>query len=156
MPEEIEDTLAEQQAAMTALAIAEDARDAAADELNAAQDKMQAAEDALEAARDADRKAHHSHVAALRRHGYVQTASGPAPRRPQFGDYLYTITCCGMDLDIKAGHVTGCTGCGTTFSAPLSLEAPAPLTQHDPAGCGCGAHQGGPGYQQPNAQVQQC
>lgn len=79
LPPEIEDLRDQAETAAANLAMAEGAADAAAVELKAARDKADAAMNAVDDAGKAEEQARREYIAALRRHGYVQTADGPRP-----------------------------------------------------------------------------
>ena len=50
--------------------------------------------------------------------------------RHEQNTYLYTITCCGVEIDIWIGVVSHCPGCGSTFSVSGRLPAPARESDH--------------------------
>lgn len=50
--------------------------------------------------------------------------------RHEQNTYLYTITCCGVEIDIWLGVESHCTNCGTTFAVSASLPAPARESDH--------------------------
>jgi len=60
--------------------------------------------------------------------GHYYQAPGAGPADDGQGDYLYTITCCGNDVDIRQGLEAHCPGCRSTFVVALERD-PA-----DPAG----------------------
>lgn len=91
------------------------------DEAAAAQQAVRRAEERLQRANELEDWAAAEYRAALEAAGYVDTATGPVPAP---AGYLYTIVCCGRDLDICAGETPVCPLCGTTFSAGGRHVAP--------------------------------